>query len=88
MDKNLYSIFDKKSQTYMQPFVELTDGTAIRQCMDLLLNANAPFAKYPEDFTLMRIGSWDEIGGQPIGENPPEVVSELLTLSQAQQKEQ
>jgi hypothetical protein len=51
MDKNLYSIYDKKSGTYMQPFVDLTDGTATRQCMDLLNNTNAPFAKFPEDFT-------------------------------------
>ena len=58
MEKNLYSIFDKKSGTYMQPFVELTDGTATRQCMDLLANPNTPFAKFPDDFTLMRIGSW------------------------------
>ena len=85
MDKNLYSIYDKKSQTYMQPFVDLTDGTATRQCMDLLANTNAPFAKYPEDFTLMRIGSWDEIGGIPTADTPPEVVVELLTLSQAKE---
>ena len=85
MDKNLYSIYDKKSETYMQPFVELTDGTATRQCMDLLLNTNAPFAKYPEDFTLMRIGSWDEIAGMPTADNPPEVIVELLTLSQTKE---
>ena len=85
MDKNLYSIYDKKSETYMQPFVELTDGTAIRQCTDLLLNTNSPFSKYPEDFTLMRIGSWDEVGGIPLGDTPPEVVIELLTLKETKE---
>jgi len=69
----------------MQPFVDLTDGTATRQCMDLLQNPNAPFAKFPEDFTLMRIGSWDEIGGIPTADTPPEVVIELLTLAQAKE---
>jgi hypothetical protein len=85
MDKNLYSIYDKKSGTYMQPFVDLTDGTATRQCIDLLSNTNSPFSKFPEDFTLMRIGSWDEIGGIPTADNPPEVVIELLTLQQAKE---
>ena len=85
MDKNLYSIYDKKSDTYMQPFVELTDGTAIRQCTDLINNGNTPFAKFPEDFMLMRIGSWDEAGGIPTADNPPEVVIELLTLQQAKE---
>lgn len=82
MDKNLYSIFDKKSGTYMQPFVELTDGTATRQCMDLLKNPNTPFSKFPEDFTLMRIGSWDEVKGEPKSEIPPEFIVELDNLKQ------
>lgn len=81
MEKNLYSIFDKKSGTYMQPFVELTDGTATRQCMDLLANPNTPFAKFPDDFTLMRIGSWDEIEGKPKGQIPPEFIVELSSLT-------
>ena len=81
MEKNLYSIFDKKSGTYMQPFVELTDGTATRQCMDLLGNPNTPFAKFPDDFTLMRIGSWDEIEGKPKGQIPPEFIVELSSLT-------
>ena len=81
MDKNLYSIFDKKAGTFMQPFVDLTDGTATRQCMDLLKNTNSPFAKFPEDFTLMRIGSWDELKGEPKGEIPPEFIVELSSLT-------
>ena len=63
MDKNIYSIFDKKSEIYAPPFIELTDGTAIRACMDLLQNPNLPFGKYPEDYTLVKIGSWDEYAG-------------------------
>ena len=69
----------------MQPFVDLTDGTATRQCMDLLQNTSLQFSKFPEDFTLMRIGSWDEVGGIPTADNPPEVVIELLTLAQAKE---
>ena len=87
MGKNLYSIYDKKSDLYAPPFIELTDGTAIRACMDLLQNANMPFAKYPSDYTLMKIGSWDEVAGIPTADNPPEVVIELLKLSEAQKKE-
>ena len=85
MPKNLYSIFDKKSGTFMQPFVELTDGTATRQCMDLLAQLNSPFAKYPEDFTLMRIGSWDEVEGKPKGQVPPEFIVELTSLVKPQE---
>ena len=67
------------------PFVELTDGTATRQCMDLLAQLNSPFAKYPEDFTLMRIGSWDEVEGKPKGQVPPEFIVELTSLVKLQE---
>ncbi|MDC3312184.1 hypothetical protein OAW28_06000 [Alphaproteobacteria bacterium] len=87
MDKNLYSIFDKKAEIYAPPFIELTDGTAIRAVTDLLQRPELPFGKYPEDYTLARIGSWDEFGGIPTADNPPEIVIELATLSQATKKE-
>ena len=87
MDKNLYSIFDKKSQIYAPPFIELTDGTAIRACTDLLQRPELPFGKYPEDYTLVKIGSWDELGGLPTADNPPTIIMELETLSQSIKKE-
>jgi hypothetical protein len=87
MDKNLYSIFDKKSEIYAPPFIELTDGTAIRACTDLLTNPNTPFSKYPEDYTLVKIGSWDEFAGIPTADTPPEIVIDLITLSEATKKE-
>ncbi|AXQ66142.1 MAG: nonstructural protein [Microviridae sp.] len=60
MDKNLYSIYDKISQIYAPPFVEITDGTAIRACTDLLQRQDLPFGKYPKDYHLVRIGKWEE----------------------------
>jgi len=33
----------------------------------------------------MRIGSWDEIGGIPNADTPPEVIIELLTLQEAKE---
>ena len=87
MDKNLYSIYDKKSEIYAPPFIELTDGTAIRAVTDLLSRQDLPFSKYPEDYTLTKIGSWDEFAGIPTADNPPEIVIDLITLSEAIKKE-
>ena len=87
MDKNLYSIYDKKSEIYAPPFIELTNGTAIRAVTDLLNRPEMPFNKYPEDYTLVKIGSWDEFAGIPTADNPPEIVIELITLSEAIKKE-
>lgn len=83
MDKNLYTIYDKKSELYAPPFVELTDGTAIRVVTDLLNNSNSPFAKYPSDYTLVKVGSYDELTGIPSGDTPPETIMEILTIKEA-----
>ncbi len=61
--KNIYSIYDKVSEIYAPPFIELTDGTAIRACTDLLQRPELPFGKYPKDYHLSRIGRWVETEG-------------------------
>ena len=61
--KNIYSIYDKVSEIYAPPFIELTDGTAIRACTDLLQRPELPFGKYPKDYHLARIGRWVETEG-------------------------
>ncbi len=80
MDKNLYTIYDKKSEIYAPPFVELTDGTAVRMVTDLLSTSNTQFAKYPNDYTLVRIGSYDELTGIPSHDYPPITVMELSDI--------
>jgi len=85
--KNIYSIFDKKSEIYAPPFVELTDGTAIRACTDLLARSELPFNKYAEDYKLVKIGNWEEEDGHisPI-ENT--VIIEFKVLKDSTTKEQ
>lgn len=62
MLKTLYSVYDKKAKTYAQPFAEVTDGTAIRAMQDLITNnPNHPFARYPEDYELIRVGAFNEL---------------------------
>tara|TARA_B110000483_G_scaffold230249_1_gene295239 strand:+ start:1229 stop:1483 length:255 start_codon:yes stop_codon:yes gene_type:complete len=82
MDKNLYSVYDKKSEIYAPPFVELTDGTAIRACTDLIQRSDLPFGKYPEDYRLVRIAKWDETEAHA---SPTEntIIIEFDTLKQS-----
>lgn len=86
MDKNLYSIYDKKSGIYAPPFVEITDGTAIRACTDLLQRPELPFAKYPTDYQLVKIANWneEEAHASPITN---EIIIEFETLTEATKKE-
>jgi hypothetical protein len=73
MLKTLYSVYDAKSQTYAAPFTEVNDGTAIRVIQDLMeQNQSHPFARHSEDFTLERVGRFNELSGdletEPVGE--------------------
>lgn len=86
MEKNLYSIYDKVSGIYAPPFVELTDGTAIRACTDLLQRQDLPFSKYPKDYHLVRIAKWDETEAHA---SPTDntIIIEFETLTEATKKE-
>jgi hypothetical protein len=67
---------------FAPPFVELTDGTAIRACTDLIQRSELPFGKYPKDYNLQRIASWNELEGHPIA-HPCEILIEFETLKQS-----
>lgn len=82
MFKTLYSVYDKKSKTYAAPFTEVNDGTAIRAIQDLMQSNNShPFARHSEDFSLERVGSFNELSGD-IQEDPVGEVIQLKELIQ------
>lgn len=59
--KYLYSIFDKTTQLYEPPFVDINNGSALRRIQDLMMsNPQSPYAKFPNDFILMCVGTWNE----------------------------
>jgi hypothetical protein len=60
---NVYTVQDKVSNTYRPPVVFLTDRDA-RDAFQMLANdEGSTINKYPEDFQLLKIGSYDERSG-------------------------
>ena len=55
----MFAVYDNVAKMYLTPFVETTDGTAVRAIQDAM-KGDHPFAKHPEDFTLSRLGVYDE----------------------------
>jgi hypothetical protein len=67
MEKNMYCIFDNVSKLYEPPFLEINNGTAIRRLMDLMQqNPQSPYAKFPDNYTLINIGTWNDEDGVPV----------------------
>jgi hypothetical protein len=63
--KGIYSIYDRKAELYLPPFMEAANGTAIRKLQDMVAdnNPNNVFHNHAEDFDLVKIGEFGEISG-------------------------
>lgn len=60
----LYSVFDRKAQTYDTPFVAVNDSVASRMFSDLVNRKDNLVGLHPEDFELTRIGFFDHNRGR------------------------
>lgn len=58
---NLYSIYDRKSNTYSNIFSSLNDAVAIRQFTQAVNDSNSIMSVYPNDFVLCKVGSFDNV---------------------------
>ncbi len=60
MKLNIYSIFDTASGLYSRPFFTQSDAEAVRSFGDIAKDAEHPVGSHPEDYTLFRIGTFDD----------------------------
>ena len=60
MLQQIFAVYDEKAGAYLNPFFMPTDGMAIRAMRDCLRDEKHQFSQYPEDFTLYRIGIFDD----------------------------
>ena len=58
----IYSVYDKGIEGYMRPWFAQADGQALRLFIDEV-DGDSPMAKHPEDYSLFRIGSFDDENG-------------------------
>lgn len=63
MKTNMYCVFDSKAAVYGVPFFMVNDAMAIRSFGDLANDDRTLVGKHPEDFTLYRVGYFDDSTG-------------------------
>lgn len=71
---NVYSIFDSRSSIYAHPFYFALDTLAHRACIQLL-GSNPLITSHPQDFTLYKIGTFDDTSGVITGMPPVAIFS-------------
>lgn len=64
MRKTMFAVYDSKMEAYMAPFPCVKKAEAVRWFTELCMDERHHFAKFPEDYVLFEVGTWDEDSGQ------------------------
>lgn len=57
----IFTIFDQKAAAYLPPFFLLREEMAIRTFADCANSADHQFGKHPADYTLITLGSFNDV---------------------------
>lgn len=80
--QGFYSFFDKKSRTYLPPFMAKSEDEAVRQATSASNYTNSLISKFPNDYALFFIGEFDEKEGIIIAKDNPVFICECFDLKQ------
>jgi len=60
MIHNAYVVYDSAAQIYNKPFYLINDQVAMRAAQDLIDDQNTDIARHPEQFSMFKIGIYDD----------------------------
>lgn len=75
---NAFSIFDDKAQIFNVPFFFVHKGQASRAFSDLIGDRQSTIAHHPEDYSLYRVGEFDDVSGLMLGFVTPEFIARAI----------
>lgn len=94
MNHMVFSIYDAKAEAFLPPLFFKTQGIAWRAFRDCVNDAGHAFNAHPEDYSLFRLGVWEDNSAAYIAEPQPvsivtglELVDTMETVSQNAQGE-
>lgn len=70
MNKNIYSVYDRKTKLYSTPFYVINDDSAIRDFYRAINDPAHEASHYASDLTLYCLGSWDDQTGLLTAQQP------------------
>lgn len=71
----VFSVFDKQVNAYLQPFFCRSMGEAIRSFTEAVNDPAKPFGKYSTDYSLMGMGEFDDNSGCFKSHDPVRVIA-------------
>lgn len=83
----VFSVYDSKAESYLQPFFSQNCGTAIRSMSEATQDVNHNFHKYAADYTLFQIGKFDDQSGDLVSLSAKKSLGTALELMNVYPKE-
>jgi hypothetical protein len=81
MIKNIYSVYDSAAKAYMQPFYCSQDGEAVRLVEgNVNSQEDSIISRNPDQFTLFKLGKFDDQTGQIEKLDVPESIVPCISL--------
>lgn len=80
MELKIYSIRDAKAEIFNMPFYKKTHGEAERDFHQLCQDEKSTPAKYPEDFDLYYIGTYDDVTGRIESLDTPQHITKAIQM--------
>jgi len=71
-------VHDSKAQSYDRPFFTKNTVDALRSWSQICKDPDAPFSKFPSDFALFELGTFDQISGKFIQYEQPVHLSNVI----------
>lgn len=78
----VFAIYDDKAKAYMQPFLLPENGQAKRAFFDAVNEPTSPIGRHAADYTLFRIGSYNDADGVLTPEVPHATIANGVQLLQ------
>lgn len=69
MIKQMYSLYDRKTQIFHNPLASASEGSAIRAYI-MLTRMEKEYSEFPSDFDIYHLGQFDDAGGEVHGFKP------------------
>jgi len=80
MEHKMYSVRDSKAEVFGSPFYKRTHGEAEREFTTLANDPQSTVNKFPEDFDLYYVGSYDNDSGKILALDSPQHIVKAVQL--------
>lgn len=82
----MYSIYDKKAKTYSNPNFFPNEAVALRQFGEMCNDPQYPLVKYPNDYQIVSLGTFDEEAGKLFAPKKTTILCQVKALIRAKEK--